>query len=272
MASYTYVNPSVSHNYSSVRPTYNAEWIEIIQSFLQDGANSPSFDLAVDVACGTGQATRALAPLFGKTIGADISTTQLEEARASSPGNIQYIASSAEEIEKFVSPHSVDLITVAQALHWFEVDVFLPEIIPLLKKPNGAFVTSIFGPKLNFVDRPELTEIVGKFIDSIFQSIYHEAKWVPLYMSRYGAVPFNDYFEVVEKKNFTIKRTLSKTAVQAWMQSCACVQTFKRVFPNREDPTTALNHELENILPPESEIYWDGLLILCKTPKVVARA
>ncbi|CAH8264317.1 unnamed protein product [Arabidopsis lyrata] len=48
---------------------------------------------------------------------------------------------SSSEVEKLVAPESsVDLVTVAQALHWFELTTFYSNVKHVLKKPNGRVV------------------------------------------------------------------------------------------------------------------------------------
>jgi len=53
-------------------------------------------------------------------IATDASAEQLHQATAKK--NIEYKQAAAEE--NFLPPHSLDLITVAQALHWFDIPAF----------------------------------------------------------------------------------------------------------------------------------------------------
>lgn len=77
-------------------------------------------DLVWDCATGSGQAAIPLAGIFKKVIATDASAEQLHQATAKK--NIEYKQAAAEE--NFLPPHSLDLITVAQALHWFDIPAF----------------------------------------------------------------------------------------------------------------------------------------------------
>ena len=71
--------------------------------------------MAWDCATGTGQAARSLAPLFKKIIATDVSVQQI--ASDTAPQNVAFAVSPAEK--SALDADSVDLITVAQAVHWF---------------------------------------------------------------------------------------------------------------------------------------------------------
>lgn len=122
----------------------------------------PSTGLAWDVACGTGQATSALALLFDKVIGTDLSQSQLENAVQRD--NILYVQCSSEAEPRLLGeklgilPASVDLITVAQALHWFDLEKFYANAKHFLK-PNG--ILSVWGYTWPiFIESPKLTELM----------------------------------------------------------------------------------------------------------------
>lgn len=105
--------------YARHRPTYPPELFETIWRFVDGSATEPpaaSRALAVDVACGTGQASVELAAVYDRVIAIDSSTGQLEHA-VQRP-NIEYRLCPAEQLGDVVAPGSVDLITVGQALHW----------------------------------------------------------------------------------------------------------------------------------------------------------
>lgn len=96
--------------------------------------------LAVDVGCGTGQLTRVLAPFFNRVIGVDVSQAQITVAKEfTSEGNIEYKLSPAEDLP-FLASESVDLLSVATALHYFDRQSFLTEVERILK-PGGCLLT-----------------------------------------------------------------------------------------------------------------------------------
>lgn len=84
-----------------------------------------------------------IAKYYKSMVATDLSEPQL--ARAFQRPNITYTEmsatpESAEELERVVGPEgSVDLVTVATALHWFDHDKFYPIVKHLLRKPGGVF-------------------------------------------------------------------------------------------------------------------------------------
>lgn len=80
--------------------------------------------LAIDVGCGTGQLTTLLAPHFEAVIGLDPSADQIANARPAD--RVDYRVSPAERLP--LPDGGVDLVTVAQAVHWFELPAFYAEV------------------------------------------------------------------------------------------------------------------------------------------------
>lgn len=113
--------------YSQYRPDYPPE----LYRFLAE--QSPSRELAWDCATGNGQAALGLATHFKHVIATDASSAQLEQT-VHHP-RVEYCEAQAEEAP--LADHSVDLVTVAQALHWFDIDRFYREVRRVLK-PGGV--------------------------------------------------------------------------------------------------------------------------------------
>jgi len=104
------------------------------------------FDVLLDVGCGPGLATRSLAPHFTHAIGLDPSDGMLATARSlggatSGSEPIRYEVSTAEELgvnlSAPIADGSVDLITAANAAHWFDMSGFWPAAARVLK-PGGS--------------------------------------------------------------------------------------------------------------------------------------
>ncbi|GAA4396188.1 class I SAM-dependent methyltransferase [Brevibacterium pityocampae] len=79
---------------------------------------------ALDVGCGTGQLTVALAAHLPRVIGADPSADQL--SRAAAHPRIDYVQAPAERLP--APDASVHLVTAAQAAHWFDLPAFYAEV------------------------------------------------------------------------------------------------------------------------------------------------
>jgi SAM-dependent methyltransferase len=108
--------------YERGRPDYPAAALEPLQL---------SSELTVvDLAAGTGKLTRSLAA-SGATI---IAVEPVEEMRAALPASVEALAGTAERIP--LDAGSADLVTVAQAFHWFDGERALAEIHRVLR-PGG---------------------------------------------------------------------------------------------------------------------------------------
>src|SRR5262249_30630984 len=109
--------------YSAYRPSYPASLFDYLAKCCRERHS------ALDCACGNGQATIALAERFGSVIATDASPQQV--AAATPRPNITYRVARGED--SGLDSKSVDLITVAQALHWFDLDAFYREAQRVLK-------------------------------------------------------------------------------------------------------------------------------------------
>jgi ubiquinone/menaquinone biosynthesis C-methylase UbiE len=126
---------SAAERYAKSRPYFHPIVIEKIREFLTLESSLPK---ALDVACGTGQSTRALNTLAEKVIGVDLSEEMLAFAKQENAiTNISYLQSSAEVLP--FENETFDLITVSLAFHWFERSKFLAEANRVLKS-NGWLV------------------------------------------------------------------------------------------------------------------------------------
>lgn len=120
--------------YSDSRPTYPGEWF----SMLAQRATNHSF--AWDVGTGNGQAAIGVVEHYKKVIATNVSQAQLNHALQHP--RIQYfhtpLSMSDEELATIAGgENSVDLITVAIAVHWFDLPRFYSIVNRVLRKPGG---------------------------------------------------------------------------------------------------------------------------------------
>lgn len=104
--------------YARFRPEYPPELARGL------AAIAPATRFAVDVGCGSGQLTCLLASHFTEVVGVDPSADQL--AHAVAHDRVRYLCSSAESLQ--LPPGTADLITAAQAAHWFDLPSFYAEV------------------------------------------------------------------------------------------------------------------------------------------------
>jgi len=123
-----------SDAYQKYRPDYPPALFEWL------AAEVPARGLAIDVATGNGQAAVALAPYFDRVIATEPSTAQLREARVH-PG-VEYRQEAAEAIA--VAAGAADLLTAAQAAHWFDWPRFCVEAARVLR-PGGVLAVWSYG-------------------------------------------------------------------------------------------------------------------------------
>ena len=114
-------------SYAAARPVYP----ESLFAFL--ATLCTRHGLAWDCATGNGQAARSLVPFFDNVLATDASQEQI--ASAELHPQIDFRVATAET--SGIDADSVDLITVAQALHWFDIDGFFAEACRVLK-PGGV--------------------------------------------------------------------------------------------------------------------------------------
>src|SRR5262245_12854005 len=108
----------VANRYADFRPHYPAELFDYLATLV------PNTHLVWDCAAGNGQATVDLAKRFHRVIATDASREQIASA-TQRPG-IDYRVASAES--SGLPDDSVGLLTVAQALHWFNFEKFYTEV------------------------------------------------------------------------------------------------------------------------------------------------
>ena len=100
--------------YATFRPTYPDDLYDFIFKHVQN------FDSVWDCGTGNGQVARYLSTSFKKVYATDISQQQLDNAFQAD--NIIYSVSGAEQTN--FTNNQFDLITVGQAMHWFDVERF----------------------------------------------------------------------------------------------------------------------------------------------------
>ncbi|ORZ33890.1 S-adenosyl-L-methionine-dependent methyltransferase [Catenaria anguillulae PL171] len=162
----------LSDSYSKFRPTYPPE----LYAYL--AAQCPQHDVAVDLGAGNGQATMSLLAHFARVVGTDGSLGQIEKARerlAAAEGaqvrdRVTFEVCKAEHVDRVVEPESVDLVTVAQAIHWFNLDPTYSAVSRILR-PNGLLAIWTY-PIPTFPSAPLLQSAFRAFYEHL-----HAHKW-----------------------------------------------------------------------------------------------
>jgi SAM-dependent methyltransferase len=119
--------------------------------------------MALDVGCGTGQLSVLLAERFGQVVATDASAQQIEKAEPHE--RVDYRVAPAEA--SGLTGHSVDLITVAQAAHWFDLPAFYTEA-RRVGKPGAILALITYGvlradPEIDPVIQHFYKDVVGPY-------------------------------------------------------------------------------------------------------------
>ncbi|XP_039154687.1 putative methyltransferase DDB_G0268948 [Eucalyptus grandis] len=167
--------------YADARPTYPRECYQKL------AALTPGQALAWDLGTGNGQAALGVAEHYQQVIAMDVSESQLNYAIPHP--RVRYLHTppsiSDDELLAIVGgENSVDLITVAQAIHWFELPKFYSLVNPVLRKLEG--VIAVWGYQAIQVS-PTFDSILKIFFDATLPYWNSNIRYVS---DQYKTLPF----------------------------------------------------------------------------------
>ena len=232
-----------SKEYATSRPTYPRALFEFIVGLVEEK------NLAWDCATGNGQAAVMLADYFKQVVASDISAKQLENAQQKS--NITYRIFHAENTP--LENNSVDLITIAQALHWFDFDRFYSEARRVLRKrkdgqtggSDGGYggeggIIAAWAYGLHTVS-PDVDKVTHHLYEDILGDKYWpaERKYVE---DRYETIPFP--FETIQSPQFSLQLEWNLSELLNYFRSWSSVQKF--IDKNNYSPLGEIRESLES--------------------------
>lgn len=121
-------------DYARWRPGYPPELARLLAGL------APARELALDCGCGAGQLSTLLAREFARVVATDASAAQVAHARPHP--RVEYRTARAEH--SGLPDACVDLVTAAQAAHWFDLDAFYAEARRVLR-PRGCLALLTYG-------------------------------------------------------------------------------------------------------------------------------
>jgi SAM-dependent methyltransferase len=213
-----------ARTYAARRPRYP----DALFAWL--AAQAPARQRAWDAGCGSGQASLGLAAHFATVIASDPSAAQIAEAPAHP--RIDYRVEPAEAPS--LDPASVDLVSVAQALHWFDQDAFHAAVRRVLR-PGGLIAAWTYA--LCRVDAA-----VDAAYDRLYEPILGpywpaERRHVE---SGYRELPFP--WEPVPAPQFDLRVRWNLEAYRGYLGSWSATQRY--IDRHGADPRTLVDAEL----------------------------
>lgn len=210
--------------YREARPDYPSALFEFLAGQVTTSR------LAWDAGCGNGQASADLSRYFDHVVGTDPSAEQI--ANAVSRSNIDYRVEPAEQ--STLDDASVDLVCVAQALHWFDLPRFHEEVRRVLK-PGGVVAF------WSYADCR-----VNEAVDAQKNRVYVDLTgpyWPPeraLVESGYASLPFP--FERIATPRFDLCMRWNVDRYLAYLRSWSATQRYMRTL--EQDPVALVEDDL----------------------------
>ena len=192
--------------YRDARPLPPADWFDWLAGQVRDRT------LAWDAGCGNGQASVGLAPHFRRVVATDPSATQIAQALAHPA--IEYRVEPAERSS--LENGSVNLVSVSQALHWFDLEAFHAEV-RRVARPGALVAISAYGDCS-----------VDAAVDALKSKLYAETleeDWPPeraLVDNGYRDLPFP--FSLVPAPTFMMRADWNLAQFLAYLSSWSGTQ------------------------------------------------
>lgn len=219
-----------AQQYSHFRPRYPRALFEYLASL--PGTRETAWD------CGTGngQAAGDLAEWFGRVIATDPSASQISHAQRHA--KVEYLVTTAEACP--LETDSVDLVAVAQAIHWFN----LPEFYRQVRRVGRA------GSILAAWCYPLAT--ISETIDPVVHRLYADIVgpyWPPersAIMERYSTIDFP--FEEIHPPEFEMTAQWSLADLLGYLGTWSSVARYRE--QHGADPLALVNRELADAWGP----------------------
>ncbi|KTC74702.1 biotin biosynthesis protein BioC [Legionella birminghamensis] len=216
---------SNSEQYREYRPQYP----DSLYTFLLE--KTPQHNTVWDCATGNGQAALPWINRFKHIIATDISQSQLDQAFQSAA--IEYRCCPAEN--SGIDAHSVDLITVAQALHWFNFDLFYEEV-RRVAKPSAIFAAWCYS-------LGQINCNLDIIIKNLYENILGERYWAwqrKFIDEHYASIPFP--FKKIETPLFFIEKEFDLAGFKGYLNTWSAVKEYQ--LKNKTNPVELISDEL----------------------------
>lgn len=212
----------MAQGYARYRPIYPGALFDYL------AAISPGHRLAWDCGTGNGQAALALTRHFHRVMATDASSDQLNHAFHHD--QIEYRAEQAEAVS--LDDGSVDLVTAAVAVHWFDLEKFYHEVKRVLK-PNG--ILAVWTYHLPVIDA-EIDRLLGIYYSGVLAGYWPDR--IRYLDDRYRSLPFP--FDEVSVPEFFMEAEWSLSHLVGFLDSWSATRKYQNEHSR---------HPLERIWP-----------------------
>jgi SAM-dependent methyltransferase len=212
-------------DYAKFRPRYPQELFNYL------GTTAPSRQLAWDCGTGNGQAAVRLASVFDRVIATDASEKQI--ANAEPQERVEYRVTPAEN--SGIESETIDLIMVAQALHWFDLNGFYAEVQRVLK-PDGVLAASAYN--LLHID-PAIDEVVNRYYYEVVGPFWPPERKL---VEQFADLPFP--FHEIDPAKFEMTASWDLEHLVGYLRTWSSTQRF--IAAKDSDPLQQITDDLSN--------------------------
>lgn len=213
--------------YARFRPGYPKQLFDFLLPLV------PDKESAWDCGTGNGQLAVILSKYFKEVYATDISAAQITKAKKKK--NIFYSVENAEETT--LPGNKFDLITVAQAIHWFDFENFYRQVNWVLKR--GGIIAAI-GYDVFKINK-EIDLLINEFYRKTTGPYWDkERKYID---DHYSTIPF--LFKEIDAPNFSMNYHWEFEQVIGYLNTWSAVQHYIR--KNNENPVEKFSLELKKV-------------------------
>jgi SAM-dependent methyltransferase len=216
-------------NQSAAYALYRPVYPEALYDFLLEQVTGR--EAAWDCGTGNGQVAARLSSSFKKVWATDISENQLKHAPVLP--NVTFIQTRSEQTS--FPAHSFDLITIAQAIHWFDFSRFYQEVYRIAK-PQALIAAWGYGllhisPTIDRVIEAFYSEQIGQYWEG-------ERRYID---DAYQTIPFP--FAEIPSPEFTLEVYWNLGQLEGYFNTWSSVQKY--IALHHKNPVTEIIANLQ---------------------------
>jgi len=231
-----------SASYKQFRPEYPETFFTYLYSLVAE------YDKAWDCGTGNGQMADVLSRRFKEVVATDISSQQL--AQATPRENILYLK---EEADHTSAPdHCYDLITVAQAIHWFDFDAFYNEV---RRTAKAGAILAVTGYGLMETEGPLNAVIADFYYNTVGPYWDKERRYID---ERYKTIPFP--FNEIQTPEFFIHVDWDLQQLIGYLRTWSAVKHYTTA--QQEDPIELIIPALQQAWKAKGSVRFSFPLLL----------